>query len=224
MGLKKFGKWGRKWLRSMDPTTKTGQKNWMSGGIMLGPVAAAAGVGGDVDKELAAGRPVDSSDPGWEAKAAGYENSLREVGYDQSVADGYYNQADTGITASQNQAGEQSSESYARRGLGSSGMAASAGTDVTLQAAAARATARQRSIDAATSAKRGSTLDAWGVAAQTKKMDLDYQRWLEEKRLREQAQQDKALSDLAGLAGTVGGFAIGGPAGAAVGSQAGRLV
>jgi hypothetical protein len=200
--LKQFGRWidptsstsgVRNGLRNMDPTTATGRKNLLYGGVY----GAAFGPAGDVDKELAAGRPPDTS--AWDAKTAEYEASLRSGGHDDAVEKNYYDQADTGITAAQNQAGEASAESYARRGLGSSGLASGAASDVTLQAGAARATARQRALDAATAAKRGQTLDAWGVAAKAKQMDLDYQKWLEEKRAREQAAEDKALGDLVGL-------------------------
>jgi hypothetical protein len=145
-------------------------------------------------------------DPAFLEKAAGYEADLRKGGYDPATADNYFNQADTNITAAQNQAGESSAESYARRGLGSSGMAASAGADVTLQAAAARATARQRAIDAATSNKRSSTLDAWGVAAKAKGMDMEYQKWLALKQANEDEKYLQAMRDLT----SIGGFAAGG--------------
>lgn len=97
-------------------------------------------------------------------------NELRQGGYDPNEANTYYEQANIPIEQQSSAASKGAAAQYARRGLGNSGMATGAQSDVALKTAAQQRLAKLGSTLQATQLKRQRALDAYGVQSDWMRM------------------------------------------------------
>jgi hypothetical protein len=83
--------------------------------------------------------------------------------YDQGLADQYYGERESGINSSFHNASRTAAANMGKRGLGTSGMAIGQQADMSFAAAAQKAAAKKRAIDAAKDVRRQGLMDEYGV-------------------------------------------------------------
>lgn len=139
-----------------------------------------------------------------------YERLLREGGYDQGVYDNLYSQFDRAVTETQDDAIRDVAASYARRGLGSSGLAAGANANVLNQAADDRLAAAERADLSAREIKRNDTLSAMGALTTGNQMELAWKQYYAQLAAQRDAQRAAMWQGIGSLAGTAVGSYVGG--------------
>jgi hypothetical protein len=123
--------------------------------------------------------------------------------YDQDQADRLYGQASAPIDEALYGTSRALAQSYADRGLDSSGLSAASQGDVALKAAAAKRLAKMGSIDAAQGDYQEGAQSAWGILSGDRGMDQT-----DEQLRRMQQQQDQAAlqASMAGVGNLAGLF------------------
>lgn len=124
-------------------------------------------------------------------------NELRQGGYDPNEANTYYEQANIPIEQQSSAASKGAAAQYARRGLGNSGMATGAQSDVALKTAAQQRLAKLGSTLQATQLKRQRALDAYGVQSDWMRMYIGMQ---EAQAAMNQARNSQLLGGLGSIA------------------------
>lgn len=133
--------------------------------------------------------------------------------------DPYVAQARAPVAAAQGQMASAVDDEYSRRLSGAS-LSDDAQADVALRGAATRQMTDDSTLQNALGRRRTSLRAAYSSLSSQEAVE-ELRRKLEEEK---KARQAKLYGDILGIAGMIGGFALGGPAGAVVGGGIGNYV
>lgn len=225
LSLSRLGRWA-------DPTTASGRRNLFTvgaPGLALGNASLGDPLGLDagVQREQAARRARDA-----EARAAAEQQFFADLGQrygeinpDDPRVRAYYERAvadrDPAIMRTAYESGDQAAAGEARRGMAHSGYAGAAQQSIWSQAAAERSRMRAAALQEGIGDTRQSVMGEAQVHSMGTPLIMQavstaeaaYQAQL----AAEEARRKEALSAI----GAIGGFALGGPVGAGVGSKLG---
>lgn len=152
------------------------------------------------------------------ARAAALAAKARSTNTQTADVEGTYRPGAAIADPMMAEAAQRQDDAYARRGIGGP-LAAGASQDSMLRNAAAKQTAYRNAVNEALARRRGSIAAGYSSAAAQESVEEARRRLEEEKKRREAA----AWGDLLGAAGMIGGFALGGPMGAAAGGTLGKV-